>query len=282
MSSQTRTAKRKSGWNAPVKAEPEYFSGISTTRYYIVKWIAMITMLIDHIAFLLYSDCNLDSTVYIAMRTIGRIAFPLFCFELVECVHFTQHKWKHLFRLLLLAVISEIPFNLLFAGSPIALSMQNVCFTFVLIFFALIITEKINDNVFENLFKGEKLRKYFAFCAKVTVFAIAGMLAYFFSVDYAWKGVALAAFFSFSRERKHYVFWYGVSVLLFVMMQKNWYTLSAMSGLLFLFWESKEKAENGLAEKFLTSKFSKWFCRLFYPVHLIVLLLVRTILLMMK
>lgn len=90
MSSKVRTVKRQSDWSSPVQAEPERFSGITTKRYYLVKWIAMITMLIDHLAFLLHSDCGLDSTTYIAMRTIGRIAFPLFCFEIVECVHFTN------------------------------------------------------------------------------------------------------------------------------------------------------------------------------------------------
>lgn len=82
MSSKVRTVKRQSDWSSPVQAEPERFSGITTKRYYLVKWIAMITMLIDHLAFLLHSDCGLDSTTYIAMRTIGRIAFPLFVLKL--------------------------------------------------------------------------------------------------------------------------------------------------------------------------------------------------------
>lgn len=279
MSSKVRTVKRQSDWSSPVQAEPERFSGITTKRYYLVKWIAMITMLIDHLAFLLHSDCGLDSTTYIAMRTIGRIAFPLFCFEIVECVHFTKHRWKHLLRLFLLAVVSELPFNLLFAGSPIALSMQNVCFTFVLIFFALIITKKLQHNSLEKYYRNEKVRKYLAFCMRVTVFAAAGVLAYFFSVDYTWKGVALAAFFSFSRNRKHYVFWYGVSIMLFVLIENNWCVLAAMSGLFFLFWESKDKTQDGLAERFLTSNYSKWVCRFFYPAHIILLLLVRAILL---
>ena len=66
MSSKVRTVKRQSDWSSPVQAEPERFSGITTKRYYLVKWIAMITMLIDHLAFLLHSDCGLDSTTYIA------------------------------------------------------------------------------------------------------------------------------------------------------------------------------------------------------------------------
>ncbi|RGS43497.1 hypothetical protein DWX94_04055 [Coprococcus eutactus] len=114
---------------------------------------------------------------------------------------------------------------------------------------------------------------------RVTVFAAAGVLAYFFSVDYTWKGVALAAFFSFSRNRKHYVFWYGVSIMLFVLIENNWCVLAAMSGLFFLFWESKDKTQDGLAERFLTSNYSKWVCRFFYPAHIILLLLVRVILL---
>lgn len=49
MSSKVRTVKRQSDWSSPVQAEPERFSGITTKRYYLVKWIAMITMLILHV-----------------------------------------------------------------------------------------------------------------------------------------------------------------------------------------------------------------------------------------
>ena len=91
-----------------------------------LKIIALITMLIDHFALtvlywgILYpnSPISPDSEyykvyqIYRLCRNIGRVAFPIFCFLLVEgFVHSTNRK-KYALRLVIFALVSEIPFNL--------------------------------------------------------------------------------------------------------------------------------------------------------------------------
>lgn len=79
-----------------------------------LKIIAMVTMLIDHIASGLLE--NNPSTVELAyiMRSIGRISFPIYCFLLVEGFEKTRSRTNYAIRLLVLALISEIPFQLYF------------------------------------------------------------------------------------------------------------------------------------------------------------------------
>ena len=109
-----------------------------------LKMIAVITMLIDHVAagvlgryLTMYAldstpgaiDYNTLWIIYEVMRGIGRVAFPIYCFLLVEGFTHTKSVGKYSLRLLLFAFVSEVPFDLLFNGKVVDLSYQNVFFT---------------------------------------------------------------------------------------------------------------------------------------------------------
>ena len=90
-----------------------------------LKIIAIISMTIDHFAasFLYRGIMTLPSVssntdlmqvlrkLYLVMRDIGRPAFPIFCFLLVEGFCHTRNPKKYATRLFLFALISEIPFD---------------------------------------------------------------------------------------------------------------------------------------------------------------------------
>ena len=101
-----------------------------------LKIIAIITMLIDHIgagvlgrllvvrgmneAADLNAWIDANSTLVITyqmMRFVGRLAFPIFCFLLIEGFEHTHDVKKYALRLLSFCLVSEIPFDLLFNGN---------------------------------------------------------------------------------------------------------------------------------------------------------------------
>ena len=88
-----------------------------------LKWIAVISMLIDHTAEVLINH-NAALTdpiwaqIYVLMRGIGRIAFPIYAFLLVEGFLHTRDVKKYLARMLTFAVVSEIPFDLAVFHTP--------------------------------------------------------------------------------------------------------------------------------------------------------------------
>jgi len=87
-------------------------------------------MAVDHAAvFLIYvngrGSLPFWGEVGTAMRLVGRVAFPLYAFMLVQGFLCTRDWRKYLARLAVLAVISEIPYNLVATGRVFFPGQQN-------------------------------------------------------------------------------------------------------------------------------------------------------------
>ncbi len=116
-------------------------------------------MVIDHIAatvidkYLLSSADTHEALLILddVMRCIGRLAFPLFCFLIIEGFTHTGNPVKYLRNLLIFALISELPFDLaLGRGVPFFIYSQNVIFTLFLGVFTLCIIKIICSSTFES------------------------------------------------------------------------------------------------------------------------------------
>ena len=111
--------------------------GLSGTA---LKTIACITMLLDHIG----ASCiesglsgsaaapSALAALDLTLRLIGRLAFPIYCFLLVEGFVHTHDVKKYIRRLLLFGLVSEVPFDLAFFRTPFHWADQNVYWTLAL------------------------------------------------------------------------------------------------------------------------------------------------------
>ena len=104
-----------------------------------LKLLAVFSMLVDHVGMFLCRNhevfmqtlCTVGSrevTPYFLMRALGRLAFPIFAFLLVEGFVYTRNRFKYGRNLLIFALISEIPWNLIHTGTCHHPG-QNVFFT---------------------------------------------------------------------------------------------------------------------------------------------------------
>lgn len=76
------------------------------------------------------------------LTCVGRLASPIFAFLLVEGFFHTRDLRRYVLRLLLLALLSEIPFDLMYAGTPFFPFHQNVIWTFLIALFCMWVIER--------------------------------------------------------------------------------------------------------------------------------------------
>ena len=171
-----------------------------------LKRIAAVVMLIDHaaIAFLspeagsalLTAGGTLSRTdiIYLVMRLIGRMAFPLYAFFLAEGFMRTRDAKAYLKRLLILALISEVPFDLLNTGRPFDPSAQNTVFTLAVSLAAIMFTDRmaIRPEDSPSVRSAKTLRM-------MAVTAAAGIVSGLLRFDYGVLGPVLPVIFYWFR-----------------------------------------------------------------------------------
>ena len=240
-----------------------------------LKMIAVVTMLIDHIAAVLlvkllivngtweltgYSDSRVLNILtlehmnmvkmYQLMRDIGRIAFPIYCFLLVEGFMRTRNVKKYLGRMLLFAFISEIPFNLAFTGKIFYRDYQNVMFTLFWGLLAMYVSQIVE-------LKADKWFVKWFITALIWLAAAGG--AEVMLTDYGAKGVGC------------------ICVLYLLRYVKG---LQLLGGALAFIWEFPAPVSFAFIALYNGEKgrSMKHFFYGFYPVHLLVLYLVSVLL----
>lgn len=209
-----------------------------------LKLIACITMLIDHIGAVYLPQNAL-------LRIIGRLSFPIYCFLLAEGIHHTKNPKKYGLRLLLLALLSEIPYDLLFYGK-LTWAHQSVMATLTLAFCMGMCMKKVQRTL--------HLAVAFSFA----------LLAELLCTDYGGLGVLIAALFIMTRNSPHRAILQVLGLTILNLLLGNG-TLTLQMYAIFAMLPIALYS----GQKVTHSKAFQWSINLFYPAHLLVLLLFK-------
>ena len=202
---------------------------------------------------------------------LGRIAFPIFAFLMAEGHAHTRDIRRYRKRLLLLAVVTEIPFNLMCSGSVIYPFHQNVIWTFLL------------SSLCVDMIRQAQEQKTAAAILKAAAMTLVGYLAgYILFVDYHGEGVLMVVIFWLLRGGR----WYhrlGQAACLY------WINVEMLKGQMLLLPLAGKTVEVPLQGLALLALIPIWLYRgrqgphgkavrlfnyAFYPVHMLILWLV--------
>ena len=209
------------------------------------------------------------------LTCIGRLTFPIFAFLIVEGYFHTRNLKKYVKRLLLFAVLSEIPFNLAMGSRVFYPIHQNVLWSFLIAIGLIYWNEKAKAS--------QKLWK------RILVGVITVLLGYILGlltmVDFYHAGILTVLVFYFFRQGK---WWSYVGQFLCL-----WYiNVEILSGFAYQFQFGGNTffiARQGLALLALIPIWlykgnqgyhSKWFqytCYVFYPLHLLILGIIKVL-----
>lgn len=200
-----------------------------------MQWIAMFTMMIDHIGAIFFPG-------QAGLRIIGRIAFPIYAYALVQGYQYTSSRPSYLTRLIGIALIAQIPFQL-----ALGVKGFNVVVTLCLCLVLLQLIDKFNSSLISIL-----LTVIFALMMEII------------PMDYGAYGLFLVLIFRYLKSWEmilahlalNLIFWWSHGW--FIQLASIIPTIVIAYGS--VVWQRLERRTT-----------PSWLWRVFYPAHLAIL-----------
>lgn len=235
--------------------------GVRRLNRDVIKYIAIFTMLLNHIAHVFLKP---DTMIYDLFINIGYFTAITMCYFLVEGYKYTHSKKKYALRLLIFAIISEIPYIMAFHYI-----MFNMLFTLLFCFLYLCAKDYVKNPII-----------------RIIINILIAILCLFSD----WSIFALLFVIAFSkcegkptRVRNAYIISIGLFWLYNFVTTVNDVGLAqsivisiesvlgmVISAIIILFFYNGKRSNH-------FNNFSKWFFYLFYPLHLICLVTIKNL-----
>lgn len=273
----------------------------NTSRNDILKIIAMVTMLVDHIGVLIFPELRI-------LRTIGRIAFPIFAYQLALGFKHTGNRRRYRKNLFVFGLISQIPYMLLNSNLEPRYYVFNVILLFWFATFALGACEKAKESIKKE--KNYLIGIIFSLITLILIFLpdVTQIIFSDFTLSYGTYGMLLMVMFYLANQNPIKIVIGFLVITLFSTLMSGMYVLyhyydmsyNEIFNNLDIVWDNIVHYKDGLRTlegyffqarsimaipiiiglEYLKPKFkiNKKIGYYFYPIHINLLILLRLIL----
>lgn len=218
-----------------------------------LKYIAFASMFIDHFNKAIITPFLTGTGPMVIITTIfdilGRIAFPIFAFMVVEGFFKTKSRWSYLRNLLIFAVISEIPYDMFQSAEFVNNWSQNILWGLALGLFTIMVIDKLKAYI--------KKRPLWVFVSLLIV-ALSSLGSMLISSDYEYYAIIIIYLYYIFYDKRIVASGLGYLVII-----KEIYAILGFTTVLLY------NGEKG--------KQNKIFNYLFYPVHLLIFGIIRMV-----
>lgn len=229
-----------------------------------LKFLACITMLIDHAGILLFPGHDI-------FRIIGRIAFPIFAFMIAEGCRYTKNKLRHFLMIFGLGVLCQLAYVV--SDPKSGFSYMNILITFSFSVIVIYCLQFLKKQIFADE------RNVLGVIGSATLFIVSVIGVYVFNsfieIDYGFFGAMLPVFVSI------FMFEPNSDLKIKRLLDKNEiHVLCLAAGLCLLFLESENEFRHYALISVIPLLFysgrkgklnTKYFFYIFYPAHLLIL-----------
>ena len=226
---------------------------------FVLKIIAIISMVFDHGGYVLFKSIS-------PFNYIGRIAFPIFAFQITEGYIHTSNFKKYCIRLFVFALISQIPYSLFLSKISNNIYVLNIFFTLLFGLASIYVYDIINkSNIFSNFKNCNSLKKCLGICLAIII----GILGNIANVDYGFWGIAVIfMFYLFKNDKPAMVISfitaciikYGIEIIKYGFnISYTFLCIFTMLSIVFILLYNKKQGKK-----------AKYLFYAFYPVHLLI------------
>ena len=218
-----------------------------------LKYIAFASMFIDHFNKAIITPFLTGTGPLVILTTIfdilGRIAFPIFAFMIVEGFFKTKSRWKYLRNLLIFAVISEIPYDMFQSAEFVNTWSQNILWGLALGLFTIMVIDRLKERI--------KNRPLWVFLSLILV-ALSCLGSMLISSDYEYYAIIIIYLYYIFYDKRLVASGLGYLVII-----KEIYAILGFATV--LLYNGEKGRQN------------KIFNYLFYPVHLLIFGIIRMV-----
>lgn len=264
---------------------------LERNRYKWLYIVACISIMLSDFGYFFKDECNISTILYFVLFVVGSLGYPLLAFGVVEIYYWVDKKYTYAICLLFIALISEIPFNIVCTHGNFEYNMQNMYWGLFLGYCMIVMMNlPLKKNMLQNDISSKIIAKIYPFICFGFLFFVSLLI----NAEYSYPGIIYIAMLNWAHNAKEIKkgkleldqnavkkLCYVLAVATYVSLMYNpIYLVCYIDLVLILLCVDNWKRKNTIVSKEILNekkgrRLVHCLLQYFYPIHLVLMIVIR-------